>query len=215
MVKADGQNRDKATELRILDAAHAVVVRSGTSGARMQQIAEEAGVNKALVHYYFRSKDQLARAVFSRAAAELFPAVMEVLASDAPLDDKVRRVVDIELSQLLKRPYLPGYILSEINHEPERVLQFFEAAVGLRPDKVGPRLIATIRSQIKTEVEAGRMVSIAAEDFIVNLLSLCIFPFAARPMFMALIGLDEKQFARFIERRRNDLPEFFMRGVRP
>ena len=215
MVKVDGQNRDKATEQRILDAAHAVFVRSGTSGARMQQIAEEAGVNKALVHYYFRSKDQLARAVFSRAAAELFPAVMEVLGSDAPLDEKVRRVVDIELSQLLERPYLPGYILSEINHEPERVLQFFEAAVGLRPAKVGPRMIATIRSQIKTEVEAGRMISMAAEEFIVNLLSLCIFPFAARPMFMALIGLDEKQFARFIERRRVDLPEFFMRGIRP
>jgi AcrR family transcriptional regulator len=215
MVKADGQSRDKATEQRILDAAHAVFVRSGTSGARMQQIAEEAGVNKALVHYYFRSKDQLARAVFSRAAAQLFPAVMKVLASDAPLDEKVRRVVDIELSQLLERPYLPGYILSEINHEPQRVLQFFEAAVGVRPDKVGPRMIATIRAQIKAEADAGRMVSIPAEEFIVNLLSLCIFPFAARPMLMALIGLDEKQFVRFIERRRSDLPELIMRGIRP
>ncbi len=215
MVKSSGQNRDKATEQRILDAAHTVFIRSGTSGARTQQIAEEAGVNKALLHYYFRSKDQLARAVFRRAAAELFPAVMQVLASDAQLEEKVRRVVDIELSQLLKHPYLPGYILSEINHDPERVLQFFEAAAGLRPEKIGARLLATIRSQIKAEVEAGKMLPIAAEDFIVNLLSLCIFPFAARTMFSALLGQDEKQFRRFIEHRRNDLPDFFMRGIRP
>lgn len=215
MVKADGQNRDKATEQRILDAAHTVFIRSGTSGARTQQIAEEAGVNKALLHYYFRSKDQLARAVFHRAAAELFPAVMQVLGSEAPLEEKVRSVVDIELSQLLKRPYLPGYILSEMNHDPERVLQFFEAAAGLRPEKIGLRLIATLRSQINSEVEAGRMFPISAEEFIVNLLSLCIFPFAARPMFSALLGHDEKQFRKFIERRRSDLPDFFMRGIRP
>jgi TetR/AcrR family transcriptional regulator len=215
MVKSDGQNRDKATEQRILDAAHTVFIRAGTSGARTQQIAEEAGVNKALLHYYFRSKDQLARAVFHRAAAELFPAVMQVLLSDASVEEKVRRVVDIELSQLLKRPYLPGYILSEINHDPERVLEFFEAAAGLRPEKIGPRLVGAIRSQIKSEVEAGRMVPMSAEEFIINLLSLCIFPFASRPLFSALLGQDEKQFRRFIERRRNDLPEFFMRGIRP
>src|SRR6185312_14461379 len=93
---------DADTERRILDAAHAVFLRRGTAGARMQEIADEAGVNKALLHYYFRSKDRLAEAVFQRVAGTLFPPVLAVMASDAEIEDKVRRVIAIELEELTK-----------------------------------------------------------------------------------------------------------------
>src|SRR5215813_13730500 len=88
--------RDGDTEQRILDAAHAVFVRRGTAGARMQEIAAEAGVNQALLHYYFRSKEQLARGAFERAGSQLMPAVIHVLASDATLEEKVEQVVALE-----------------------------------------------------------------------------------------------------------------------
>src|SRR3954449_11183480 len=94
------KTRDGDTEKRILDAAHAVFVRRGTAGARMQEIAAEAGVNQALLHYYFRNKEQLAHAAFERAAKALFPAVVQAIASGGALDDTVRRIVDIELDQL-------------------------------------------------------------------------------------------------------------------
>src|SRR5215471_14076726 len=83
--------RDGRTEQRILDAAHAVFVRRGTAGARMQEIAREAGVNQALLHYYFRSKEQLAQAAFARAASQLMPAVIDVMAGGGELEDKVAR----------------------------------------------------------------------------------------------------------------------------
>src|SRR5215471_11055915 len=101
--------RDGDTETRILDAAHRVFVRSGTAGARTQEIAKEAGVNSALLHYYFRTKERLAEAVFRRAAGQLMPAVIRILASDIPLDEKVAHVVEVELRQLSATPYLPGY----------------------------------------------------------------------------------------------------------
>ena len=80
-VKADLQ-----TEERILDAARKVFIRRGTSGARMQEIAAEAGVNQALLHYYFRSKERLSVAVFQQLASRLFPALIMTLASDASID---------------------------------------------------------------------------------------------------------------------------------
>src|SRR5689334_20044524 len=92
--------RSADTEQRILDAAHAVFVRRGTAGARMQEIAAEAGVNQALLHYYFRSKEQLARAAFERAGSQLMPAIVRVMASDAAIEDKVARVVALELEHL-------------------------------------------------------------------------------------------------------------------
>src|ERR1044071_2972837 len=82
--------RDRDAEQRILDAAHTVFIRRGTAGARMQEIAREAGVNSALLHYYFRAKDRLAAAVFLRAAGELFPAVIAILTSAQSFEDKVR-----------------------------------------------------------------------------------------------------------------------------
>src|SRR5258705_12114381 len=76
MVKSSSQPRDRDTEQRILDAAHVVFLRRGSAGARTQEIAREAGVNSALLHYYFRTKDRLAQAVFQRAAMQLMPAVI-------------------------------------------------------------------------------------------------------------------------------------------
>ena len=207
---------DGATEHRILDAAHAVFVRRGTAGARMQEIAAEAGVNQALLHYYFRSKEQLARAAFERAGAQLMPAVIQEIASDAPLDEKVRRVVAIELDHLSRAPHLPGYIIGEVAHRPERAQQLIAAMThGATPEALRPRVFGTLRRQIDERVAAGAMRSIAPESFMVNLLSLCIFPFAARPMLQAMLGLDAAGFAQFVATRRGELADFFLGALRP
>ncbi|MDP2479137.1 MAG: helix-turn-helix domain-containing protein, partial [Candidatus Palauibacterales bacterium] len=93
MVEANQNGTDRDAEEAILEAAHEVFVRRGTAGARMREIADAAGVNQALLHYYFRSKEGLARAVFGRAARRLMPAVLQALGSDLSLDEKVERVI--------------------------------------------------------------------------------------------------------------------------
>jgi TetR/AcrR family transcriptional regulator len=201
------------TESRILDAAHAVLVRHGTAGARMQDIAREAGVNQALLHYYFRSKGRLAEAVFRRTAGQLFPQVVQVMTSDMPLAEKVARVVEVEIDHLSRTPGLPGYIISEVHHHPERVRQLIAELTGATPEDVRPRLLHKLQQQIDAAVKAGTMRPIAPEQFLVNLLSLCVFPFAARPMLMVHLGLDAKEFDRFIEKRRDELAAFFLRAL--
>jgi AcrR family transcriptional regulator len=207
--------RDGQTEQRILDAAHTVFVRTGTAGARTQEIAREAGVNSALLHYYFRSKERLAEAVFKRAACQLLPAVLRVLSSDLPLEDKVHQVIQVELQHLSKAPYLPGYVLSELAHHPERAPQLIAAVTGEVPTEVGARVRGVLGVQIDSRVRAGTMHPIAPEQFIVNLLALCVFPFAARPMLMVMLGMNQDGFARFIDARRNELASFFLRALRP
>jgi TetR/AcrR family transcriptional regulator len=207
--------RDGDTEQRILDAAHAVFVRRGTAGARMQEIAAEAGVNQALLHYYFRNKEQLAQAAFECAARGLMPAVVQVIASAGDLDDKVRHIVELEIEHLSRAPYLPGYIIGEVTHQPERAEQLIAAVAGMAPKDIGPRLLGALRAQIDQRVKAGTMRPIAPESFIVNLMALCIFPFAVRPMIQAMLGFDDRRFGQFITRRRGDLPAFFMGALRP
>jgi TetR/AcrR family transcriptional regulator len=206
---------DQDTESRILDAAHAVLMRQGTAGARMQEIAREAGVNKALLHYYFRSKDRLAEAVFQRAARRLLPPVIATLGSDAPLEEKVERVIALELENLERTPLLPGYILCEISHHPERVEQLVATVTGTPVERLMPGLIEKLGEQIDERVRAGTMRPIAPAQFVANLLALCLFPFAAQPMMKVIFGWDQSGFDAFIAERKERLAGFFLSALRP
>lgn len=206
--------RDRTTEEKIIDAAHTVFIRRGTSGARMQDIAKEAGVNQALLHYYFRHKDRLSEAVFRRAAGQLMPRVIQILSSDTTLADKVAQVVTLEIDQFTRTPYLPGYIISELQHHPERAHQLIDMLAGPAASHRA-RAVDVLRRQLSSEARAGRILPISAEQFIVNLVSLCIFPFAARPMIVALLGLSDADFVRFIDARREELTPFFLRALQP
>jgi AcrR family transcriptional regulator len=221
MVKPAGRKKtappppDADTEQRILDAAHAVFIRRGTAGARMQDIADEAGVNKALLHYYFRSKSRLADAVFQRVTSVIFLRLSETAGSDAEIDDKVRRIIAIYIEQLSKTPYVPAYVISELNQHPERTRQFFDAVRPAGAPKGPPPFLLKLGKQIDARVRAGTMRPISAGQFIANIASLCIFPFAAKPMICTLLDLDDRGFNAFIEERKTGLPEFFLSGLRP
>jgi TetR/AcrR family transcriptional regulator len=206
---------DGGTEQRILDAASKVFLQQGTAGARMDEIAAAAGVNQALLHYYFRTKDRLAEAVFRRAARQLLPPVLAILGSSLDLEEKVTRVVEVELDQLSRTPHLPGYILSEVSHRPDRAHQLISELTGIRPEQARPMAFAALGRQIDERVRAGKMVNITPEQFVVNLVSLCIFPFAARPILIEMLGLDPEGFRRFIDERRKLLAPLILRGLRP
>jgi TetR/AcrR family transcriptional regulator len=210
-----GARRDGRTEQRILDAAHVVFMRRGTAGARMQEIAAEAAVNQALLHYYFRSKEQLAQAAFARAASQFMPAVIAVLAGPGELEDKVARIVALEIDHLSRAPYLPGYIIGEVTHRPERARQLIAAMAGQKVEDIRPRVFGALQAQLDARAAAGTMRPISPQTFMVNLMALCIFPFAARPMLMAMLGIDDRGYQQFIARRRDELPAFFLGALRP
>lgn len=208
-------DRDGETEQRILDAARTVFLKRGTAGARMQEIAQEAGVNQALLHYYFRSKEGLSSAVFRQVAMRIFPALVQTLAAEISIDDKIDRLVALYLENLMRNPFLPGYLIAEMQHHPERLSQLLSPAMGGEPGHVLPPLLEKLGQQIDERVAAGEMRPIAPEQFAINLVSLCIFPFAARPLLRVVFGMDDAGFARFIEQRKTELPAFFRNALRP
>ena len=181
----------------------------------MAEIAEEAGVNQALLHYYFRSKERLAGAVFEQIAGRVFPALVQIFGADISLDEKIDRLIAAYLENLSRNAFLPGYLISEMHHHPERVSQLVSAAIGADPKRVLPPLFEKLGQQIDERVADGTMRRIAPEQFAVNLISLCIFPFAARPMLRVVFGMEDDAFARFIEQRKTELPAFFRNALRP
>jgi AcrR family transcriptional regulator len=199
------------TETQILEAAHRVFLRRGTAGARTQEIADEAGVNKALLHYYFRTKERLAEAVFLRAARTLFPQMLEVLASARPLREKIQRAVEVELDLLDQNPYLPGYIISEFQYRPEAFRDLLTNALPV--EAVRRAVFEKIQAQLDAEAEAGRLRPARAEDFVVSLMAQLVFPYAAAPVLDTILGLDDEARQAMTERRRRGLADALLRSL--
>jgi AcrR family transcriptional regulator len=208
------RNREDDTERRILDAARAVFVRRGTAGARMQEIAAEAGVNQALLHYYFRSKDRLAATVFKEVAAQLVPAVVQLLGSDAPLEQKVERFVHLYIDTVRRNPFLPAYLIGELHQQPERLAAMVESA-GANPRQVAQGLFQRLGAQLRAEAAAGKIRPIAPEQLLINLIALSVMPFIAQPLLHTVLGMSEAAFGRFLDERRAELPGFILNGLRP
>ncbi|HEX2601441.1 MAG TPA: TetR/AcrR family transcriptional regulator [Gemmatimonadaceae bacterium] len=207
--------RDGETEQRILDAARRVFLRDGTAGTRMQEIAREAGVNQALLHYYFRSKERLSTAVFQQIAGRIFPTIAQVLTGPSSLDDKIDRLVATYLDTLAANPFIPAYIISELHHHPDRIQHALTGVMGSDPRPVMRSVLQQLGKQIDERVRAGKMRDITPQEFVINLLSLCVFPFAAKPMFEIILGMDDAAFKRFIRQRKKELPEFFRNALKP
>jgi AcrR family transcriptional regulator len=200
---SDGDTRE-----RILAAAHRVFVQQGTSKARTQEIADEAGVNKALVHYYFGTKEALADAVFAAAASTFLPRVFALLGDESlSLEAKVRGVVREQLDFHLSRPYLAAYVVTEAHTQSDRVQAVMRRA-GTLP-------LGVLRRQLNAAAAAGEIRRISAEQFVVSLMGLLVFPFLVRPVLEVIIGLDAERFPAFIDARKRDLAAFFLAGLRP
>lgn len=207
--------KDGDTGRRILDAARTVFIRHGTAGARMQEIAEEAGVNQALLHYYFRSKERLSEAVFAETAGRLFPTIIGILGGDTPVGEKIDRTVETYIDTMSRSPFLPGYILSELHHHPERIPKLIGSVTGKSLSASLTPVLEKLDKQLASEARKRRIRHISAQQFLVNLLSLCVFPFAARPMLRAAFDLDDDGFARMMSARRKELPQFIRHALEP
>jgi TetR/AcrR family transcriptional regulator len=199
---------DQETRDRILDAAHVVFTRRGTAGSRTQEIADEAGVNKALVHYYFGTKAALADAVFERALATLTPLIWGILGDPArTLDQKIPAIVEAQIDFHATRPYFAGYLVSELHAEPDRIVRLVA--------KRGPIPLDVLKKQLREASRAGRIRAMGAEQFVATMMGLLIFPFATRAALCQLLQMDEKGWQAFVEERRRQLPGFVMAGLRP
>ena len=114
-------DNDKLTEEKIFEAATEVFVEKGMDGARMQDIANQAGINKALLHYYYRTKEKLFTAVFEMIARKIFRKFAPVFDENLSLEDKIRFFFKEHITFLQENPGLPGFILNEVNRHPERI----------------------------------------------------------------------------------------------
>jgi len=200
------KTKDTNTETTILNAAETIFQQKGMDGARMQEIADEAGINKALLHYYYRSKQLLFEAVFKSAFSLLAPQMNKILNDDSSVFDKIKNFTSNYISFVMKHPYLPNFIIQELNKNPE-------FAINILAENNFPN-IEKFKNQIAEEVLKETIKPIKADQLFINILSLNIFPFIAAPLFKGFLNLSNEEYQLMLENRKTEVAEFIINAIK-
>lgn len=195
------------TEARILESAREVFLKKGMSGARMQDIANAAGINKALLHYYFRSKEKLFERIFQEAARELFPQLDAIFNSEASIFEKIERFCVVYIDIVKQNPFLPMFILNEIHQDEQGFFEnYWNKGRQPRPQK--------FLKELEVAVQRGEIRKVPPIQLLMHLISMTLFPFVARPLLQKTMGIPTEKFIQLMEDRKIEIPQFIISAIK-
>jgi TetR/AcrR family transcriptional regulator len=197
---------DKQTEERIFDAATDVFLEKGMDGARMQDIATHAGINKALLHYYFRTKDQLFNTVFEMIARKMLRKFAPVFDENLTLEAKIKFFFNEHITFLQENPRLPAFILNEVNRNPDRITNLLK---NIEIEDLWQKLYL----QHKEEFARYNISKETLPQLITSIAALSVFPFAARGLIEAILSKTGGDFNEYIEERKGFAAEFVIKAI--
>jgi TetR/AcrR family transcriptional regulator len=185
------QDKKDQTQVIIKETAKNLFFVQGKFDATTQEIADEAGVNRTLINYYFRSRDNLMQIVFDEAQRVEREKSEIIQDSNLAFKDKITLFIEGSLSTSLQYPYLETYIVSQINKGT------------CNKKDIEEEYKEKMLKDIQTEMDLGNIEKMEPIQFIFNMVSLLIFPSAVRPLFMENMMIDDKEFDRLIADRKD------------
>lgn len=193
---AKEKNTDTVSaEEKIKEAARKVFTQKGYAATRTRDIAEAAGLNLALLNYYFRSKEKLFEIVMKEKMQQLFGVITPVLNDkETTLDQKIELIIANYINMLSQHPDLPIFVLSEIRNNSDMFKQMQVAKL--------------IQTSYFIEQLKERQPAVHPLQFIVSILGMTIFPFVAKPVFQSAGVLNEQMFAEMMEQRKVLIPKW-------
>lgn len=199
-------------EERILAAARKIFVKKGYDGARMQAIADEAGINKAMLHYYFRNKDLLYERIFVEFTGKLFPNINAVLSNESlDIFEKVEKFVETYIHFLAQNPDIPIFIIGEMSKRPEVLQKVFNE----KEAKNEAPMVAKFAMELMQESAKGKIKAMNPFHFMISVVSMCAFPFAAKPMVQIIMKMSEEDFNLFVQERKKEIVTLLHSAMRP
>jgi TetR/AcrR family transcriptional regulator len=199
--------RDKQTEEKIFESATEVFIEKGMDGARMQDIANHAGINKSLLHYYYRTKDHLFNAVFEMIAGQMFKKFAPVFDENMSLEDKLRFFFREHITFMQKNPRLPSFILNEFHRNPERISKLIKN-IDIN------KLWTTLEEQHKEELRKYNITRENIPQFMTTVAGMSVFPFVAKPIISGIMEKMGYDFDEYIEKRKDYAADFVINALK-
>jgi len=190
--------KESQTEELIKKTAKDIFFKKGNIHATTQDIANEAGVNRALIHYYFRSRELLFEVVLKDALFSMSQRMLKVVVSEDCLKVKIEKFLDQFIDESLEYPYLETFIITEINRNPD-------VKIPNWTQNIAEDILLNFRAELILEMEKGTIPQMPPEQFMINLMSLCSYPIVARPLIQMTFKMSDEQYEQFAKDRKKQI----------
>lgn len=181
------------TESQIFESALKVFHKKGLAGARMQEIADEAGINKSMLHYYFRSKEQLFRQVFMQSFRRFIGSIVPLLNEENTWEEKVPLIIEHYAQVMQANPDLALFVINELRQNPEGFINVVKNNAFL--DSVFIR-------QLRHAIQQGLIRPVPPIQIWISIVSGIVFPFIAEPMIKLTVSIQDTNWESFIVERK-------------
>lgn len=199
----------KDTEQIILETARKHFVQYGYAATRTQDIAEEAGVTKAMLHYYFRTKEKLYNQILVSILDYVVPKLAGVMAKQGEFWPHLERILDTYFEMLMANPDIPFFIMTELSQRKGDILI---AELQKRASFFPAGLV--FLQKMQQEMDAGRIKSIPPIQLILNILGMTVFPFIVRPIFSTIFNYSDEAYQKMMLERKGIVLDFVKNALR-
>lgn len=199
-------------EDRIKAVAQQLFLEQGFAATSTTQIAREAGCTQALVHYYYRTKENLFRQIFLDQVHAAMNVIARSLTPDVPFDEFLTNAISLYFDTLMENPHLPYFALEELVTNPAR-RKYIRDHFVRNPQFA--MYYMQLDARVRREQEAGRLVKIETFDIMMSVASLTVFTFIALPMYQDLLDRTDEQIHEFVLHRKAEITRLVLNGLRP
>lgn len=201
-------SKNNETKERILFVARDLFITNGYVNTSVRDIAAAADTNVAMVNYYFNSKYDLFEIIFEEALNVLLDRILSVVNSDKPIFDLLALWIDSYYETLLEYPQIPIFILNAVNQNPERLAEIVRKR---QPHEI----FLKISGRLEKEVEKGVIRETPSLDFLLNILSLCVFPFIFGTMATKVAGRTSEEYTQVLSEHKEYVKQFVINALKP
>lgn len=200
--------KDASAEEKIKEAARKLFTQKGFDAVKTRDIAEEAGLNLALLNYYFRSKQKLFDLIMIENMQQFIQTiVLRISESNIGVAEKVEKVVVAYIDMLTANPYLPIFVMNQMHSTPAKLVEKMEPVLRT--------VSGNFIKQLEGAMERGEIKKIHPFHFLANLVGLTVFPFIGRPLIQKVSGTNNDEFAALMQDRKKLIPEWIKAMLKP
>ena len=203
---------NETMETRIREVAQELFFKQGYAATSTTQIAKEVGCTQALVHYYYRTKENLFRQIFLEQVEAALNVIGRSLANEQSFEDFLKSAISMYFDALQKNPRLPYFVLEELANNPERRKYLREHFVK-KPSYV--MLYMQLEARVKAEQQSGRLAKVEPFDIMTSVASLTVFTFISLPVYQDLLSRTDEQVKEFVAHRKEEITRLILQGLRP
>jgi AcrR family transcriptional regulator len=190
------KGKDGAEE-KIISAARKLFTEKGYDAVKTRDIAKEAGINLALLNYYFRSKENLFAIIMKENMGQFMEVITGIVDNEeTSINEKIEALVENYVNILTKNPDMPLFVISNTKIDDQRM--------KMRGKFMGSYFM----KQINKAMKKNKIAQMNPAHLMLNIVGLTIFPFVARRMFQSANGMTEEMFAQLMQERKEMVPKW-------